>query len=185
MPIDHSDHTHGEDDLLTNIITEFSEVFAFSRTRWARFAEEVHPALSGSSLVVLQVISRKGPMTATGLTQLLDMDKSLVSRQIAKLRDLGFVDTVESPEDRRVQLITVSPTAAKLFEHVRSLWANSYRERFEGWSTSDLQSLLDGLSHFNAAATDGRHDGPAIRCARQAADSAANDTTARNTNSPE
>lgn len=173
-----------DSDLLTSIIAEFSEVFAFSRTRWARFAEEVHPALRGSSLVVLQVISRKGPITATGLSQLLDMDKSLVSRQITKLRDLGFIDTAESPEDRRVQLITVSATAAELFADIRTLWANSYRERFEGWSTSDLQSLLDGLSHFNAAATEARHDGPAFRCARHAADSIRADGTAAPEASP-
>lgn len=166
-------HKPIDDDTIAAIITEFTEVMAFSRTRWSRFAEEVHPALSGANMVVLQFVRRKGPITATGLSQMLEMDKSLVSRQIAKLRDLGFVETAEAAEDRRVQLITVSPDAEKLLNHVRELWANSYRERFENWSDVELESLREGLHRFNASAADARQDGPAKRCANHATESEA------------
>ncbi len=157
-------------DVITGIIAEFTDVFAFSRTRWARYAEEVDAEVSGVGMIVLQFITRKGPLTATGISQMLDMDKSLVSRQLARLRELGFIETVESPEDRRVQLITASEKAIDLIGRIRKLWANSYRERFEGWSADELESLRAGLHRFNASAADPRNDSPAVRCARHAAD---------------
>lgn len=154
-------------DVISGIISEFSDVLAFSRTRWARYADEAHEDLSGVSIIVLQFIKKKGPVTATGLSQMLDMDKSLVSRQVAKLRDLGLVVATEAQEDRRVLLLTVSDKAKELAAHIRESWASAYRERFAGWSEEELETLRAGLHRFNASA-DVRHDGPAVRCARHA-----------------
>ncbi|WP_053387136.1 MarR family winged helix-turn-helix transcriptional regulator [Leucobacter japonicus] len=154
-------------DQISDIIAEFSEVFAFARTRWARYAEEVDPELKGVGIMVLQLILRKGPITATGISQLLDMDKAMVSRQITKLRDLGLVDTEPSPEDRRVVLLTPSPKAEDLLGAVRAQWAHAYHERFVGWSPDELEHLRAALHRFNAASADSlRTDTPAARCAR-------------------
>lgn len=158
-------------DEITGIIAEFSEVFAFSRTRWARYAEEVDPELSGVGILILQSILRTGPVTATGICRTLDMDKSFVSRQLAKLRQLGFIETTESPEDRRVQLITGNDKAQRVVDRIRKLWASAYRERFEGWSDSELAALREGLHRFNAANSTPQTEGPAVRCARHAKDS--------------
>lgn len=159
-----------DSDPVSGIIAEFSDVFAFSRTRWTRYAEEIDSELSGVGLIVLQFVIRKGPVTATGISQMLDMDKSIVSRQLTKLRDLGFIDTAEAPEDRRVQLITGSAKAVKIIDEIQSRWANSYRERFEGWTGEELEALRSGLHRFNATAADARQEGPAVRCARHASD---------------
>lgn len=157
----HSHHEHGHhhssehcSDLIAGIISEFSAVLAFSRNRWSRYAEEVHPGLSGIGMMVLQVVMRRGPVTAKSLSKLLDMDKSLLSRHITKLRELDLVVATESPEDRRVQLLTVSDHANELLDHVRSLWASSYRERFDGWTDEELESLRSGLHRFNVASGD-------------------------------
>ena len=151
---------------IAGIISEFSEIFASARTRWVRYAEEVHPDLNGGGIMVLQTVLRKGPVTATGLSQMLGMDKAMVSRHIAKLRELELVETEPAPEDRRVILLTVSERARSLMERIRERWAHSYHERFEDWSVEDLEQLREGLHRFNAS-TEGAHtDGPAMRCAR-------------------
>lgn len=148
---------HTDDgDLISSIIAEFSDVFAFSRKGWTRFAEELSPELSAVGMIVLHFVIRKGPVTATGISQTLDMDKSIVSRQIAKLRDLTLIDTVETPEDRRVQLITGTEKGTKVIDHIRGLWANAYREQFAGWSDDELGALHTGLHKFNTTATDAR-----------------------------
>lgn len=157
-----------EPDVISEIISEFTEAFAFSRTRWTRFANEVSAELSGVNMLVLQIVLRKGPITATGIGQMLDMDKSLVSRHIAKLRELGLVDGAPAEEDRRVHLLTASAEANELLGGVRARWANSYRERFAGWGDSELATLRDGLHRFNAAAEPQSQDSPAVRCSRQA-----------------
>ncbi|MFC5337502.1 MarR family winged helix-turn-helix transcriptional regulator [Leucobacter denitrificans] len=155
-------------DTIAAIITEFTEVMAFSRTRWARYAEEVDIELGPVGMMVLQIIVRKGPLTATGIGQMLEMDKSIVSRQVAKMRELELVESVEAPEDRRVQLLTASDKAQKIFGRIREQWANSYRERFANWSEDELDQLREGLHRFNAATADVRQDSPAVRCAKHA-----------------
>ncbi len=156
------------DNTVADIIAEFSEVFAFARTRWAKFAEEASPELRGAGIMILQTIKRKGPVTATGISQLLDMDKAVVSRQITKLRELGFVDAEPAPDDGRVTLLAVSEGAQEILDGIRARWAHTYHERFEGWNEEELELLRAGLHRFNAAAANLRTDGPAVRCARDA-----------------
>lgn len=152
---------------IAGIISEFSEIFASARTRWVRYAEEVHPDLNGGGIMVLQTVLRKGPVTATGLSQMLGMDKAMVSRHIAKLRELELVGAEPAPEDRRVILLTVSERARLLMARIRERWAHSYHERFEDWLVEDLEQLRKGLHRFNASTDDAhRTDGPAMRCTR-------------------
>ncbi|HUH53333.1 MAG TPA: MarR family transcriptional regulator [Microbacteriaceae bacterium] len=138
-------------DVITGIMAEFSEAYSLSRSRWARFAAEVHPDLSGASMIILQLILREGPVIATDISQLLDIDKSFISRQISKLRELGYVVATEAPDDRRVQLLTTTEKAAKLINHFSEMWVHTYHERFKGWSAAELQALHDGLRRFNCA----------------------------------
>lgn len=161
--------THGlsaeKSDSISQIISEFSEIFAFARSRWAGYADEVHPDLKGGGLMMLQVILRKGAVTTTGLSQMLGSDKAIVSRQITKLRELGLVAAEPSAEDRRVVMLTLTPEGSELLAKVRSRWAHTYHERFGEWSIDDLEALRAGLHRFNAG-TEVALEGPAARCTR-------------------
>ncbi|MFV0435479.1 MAG: MarR family winged helix-turn-helix transcriptional regulator [Leucobacter sp.] len=155
-----------QEQRISEVISEFSEVFAFARSRWASYADEVHPDLKGVGIMVLQLIIKKGPVTATGISQMLDMDKALVSRQLSRLRELDLVQTEPSAEDRRVVLLTPTPQARELLDRIRERWAHAYHERFDSWSVRDLELLRDGLHRFNASAHDFQVEGPAGRCTR-------------------
>ncbi|UOR02218.1 MarR family winged helix-turn-helix transcriptional regulator [Leucobacter allii] len=151
---------------ISEIIAEFSEIFAFARRRWARLAEEIHPDLKGPAVIMLQFIMRKGPITATGIGQMLEMDKALVSRQIAKLRELGLVEAEPAAEDRRVMLLTGSAQARSIVDRIREQWAHTYHERFAGWGVDELTELMEALHRFNASAEEVRADELAARCTR-------------------
>lgn len=150
---------------ISHIISEFSEVFAFVRARWARFAEETHPDLRGSGIMVLQIVLRKGPVTVTGLSQLLDMDKAMVSRQVSKLRELGFVESAPAAEDRRVTLITATDKAHQTIEELRARAAHEYHMRFAEWDSASLEELGASLHRFNSYSPE-HAESPAMRCAR-------------------
>lgn len=156
------------DHLIPEIIAEFSQVFAFARTRWARYAEEVHPDLRAPGMMILQTILRRGPITATGIGKLLNMDKAMVSREVAKLRRLELVDAQEAESDRRVILLTASPAAHSTVDGLQSRTAAEYRVRFADWSGDELAQLQSLLHRFNASADELRGDGPARRCSREA-----------------
>lgn len=134
---------------IADIISEIGEVLAFARTQWTRDAATLHDELRGVSLIMLQMVRRKGPLSSTDLSQMLDMDKASVSRHVAVLRELGLLDTEPSPEDRRVQLLTVSHEGMSLLGKLRERSADAYRERFAEWSDADLDLLHSGLHRFN------------------------------------
>lgn len=134
---------------ISEIITEFADIFSSARTRWMRYAAELHDELRGASLMMLQFVMRKGPISATELGHALDMDKAMVSRHVASLRDLGFIEATESEEDRRVQLLSASPQGLALLDRLHKRSAASYQARFEGWDVEELQRLREGLHRFN------------------------------------
>ena len=154
------------DARIAEIISEFSEIFTFARTRWAKYAESVHPELRGVGLMILQLVLKKSPITATEISQLLDMDKATVSRQVTRLREMGFVEAAPAADDRRVILLTPSEEARAEFVRIRREWAHSYHERFADWELSDLERLNLGLHRFNQSTEDPPRDGPAARCTR-------------------
>lgn len=160
------------EEVITEIINQFSQSFATAKTRWTRFAEEIHPDLRAPGMMLLQTIIRRGPVTATDLGSLLDMDKAMVSRQITKLRGLGLVDAREAESDRRVILLTASDAAHAAMESMHSHTSADYLARFTGWSGAELEQFQSLLQRFNAATEDPRgvdphSEGPARRCARE------------------
>lgn len=139
------------DQTITEIISELSEVFAFGRTRWQKFAAEVEPELTGADFILLSSINRTQPVSAKQLTCTLAMDKAAVSRSLSKLRDMGLVSTEASADDGRVQLLSVTPKADAQLRAIREKWAHSYHERFADWDGPSLESLRDNLRRFNEA----------------------------------
>ncbi|MBO1900555.1 MarR family transcriptional regulator [Leucobacter weissii] len=144
-------HDPNEATGIPGIIGEFSQAFAFARVRWARYAEEIHADLSGVDMMTLQVIQRKGPLTATQLRQLQHTDKAVVSRQLSKLRRLGLVVAEPSAEDRRAALLTTTPEARERLHELHRRIAEDYRRRFAEWSEEDLGLLRELLRRFNAS----------------------------------
>lgn len=160
------------DEVIPEIMAEFSQIFAAAKTRWAKNAEAVHPELGGPGMMILQTILRRGPVTATGLSGMLHMDKALISRHLTKLRALGLVHAEEAESDRRVTLLTASAEAERTVDELKRRSAEDYRARFGGWSLEEVAQFRALLHRFNAADEDPRHDGPAKRCARAATGSA-------------
>lgn len=137
--------------VIDNLILELSEMYASARTNWVRAAEDVHPELRGLALMMLQMIARREPITATEIAAKLDMNKAAVSRHISKLRELGMIGCTDSSADRRVALITTTPAGRDLLAQLRLRSAAGYRERFAEWPADDLETLQSLLHRFNAS----------------------------------
>ncbi len=165
------------DDLIPEIISEFSQAFAAARSRWTRYAEEAHPDLRGPAFLLLQTIQRHEPITATGLASMLGQDKAIISRQIATLRELGLIDATPSEQDKRVTLLSTNAASQEAFAGLQAYTADAYRARFAEWNADDLEHLRQLLHRFNANADELRGDGPARRCARAAEADADNDAS--------
>ena len=61
-----------------------------------------------------------GPLRAGDLVTRLGQDKSTVSRQVAKLVELGLVDRTADPVDGRAQVLAPSPEGSARLARIRA-----------------------------------------------------------------
>lgn len=137
--------------LVTGLLSELGQTVALTRRRWAHVSEGVCPGLSGLGLITLQIIIRSGPISAKEISTRMGIDKAAVSRQVAFLRTQELITESESPQDRRVMLLTRTDLAEELVEKIRAIQAVNYSDRLVDWTADELTALRTLLHKFNEA----------------------------------
>ncbi|WP_241767801.1 MarR family winged helix-turn-helix transcriptional regulator [Tanticharoenia sakaeratensis] len=97
---------------------------------------------------LLVLTERLGPIGVVELSGRVGRDHSTVSRQIAKLVQLGLVERQPSPSDRRQRELraTVRGHAmARLIDDARERLA---RRALSGWSEDEIANLAKSLRRF-------------------------------------
>jgi DNA-binding MarR family transcriptional regulator len=117
-------------------------------------ARAVHPDLQGVSYLMLGYLAQHGPLRASALCSVFDMDKGAVSRHIQHLLDLDLVDRTPDPDDGRATLISVSEEGTRRLADVADHRRRMLAERLGDWSADDLEELGVLLSRYNAALAD-------------------------------
>jgi len=93
-------------------------------------------------------IQRRGPLGVGELADLVGRDYTTVSRQVAKLEDLGLVTRQSGKEDRRVTEAVVTEkgqAVSALFDAARERLAH---KALADWSEQDLKELTRLLRRF-------------------------------------
>lgn len=123
----------------------FNRVSAGMRDRAAR----VHPDLQPVGFKLLSTLVRTGPVHAGALAGMLATDKSVVSRQVRILEDLGFVERKVDPSDRRASFLVATPPAIERVNEARAAdQAHLYRS-LRQWGAHDVGRLADLLARLN------------------------------------
>jgi len=86
-------------------------------------------------------IDRRGPLGVVELADLAGRDHSTVSRQVAKLEDLGLVTRYPDPNDRRVRVAAVTPKAKALTEALDDARQRLWADALASWSSADRRDL--------------------------------------------
>src|ERR1700754_2963848 len=55
----------------------------------------------GAGLAILRTLSQCGAMRVSELSELFDMDQSVISRHVADLEERGWIERTPNPRDRR------------------------------------------------------------------------------------
>ncbi|MBM0125295.1 MarR family winged helix-turn-helix transcriptional regulator [Pimelobacter simplex] len=92
-------------------------------------ARAVHPDLLPSSYLMLSYVGDNGPLRASAMCAVFEIDKGAISRQVQHLIDLGLVDRAPDPEERRELLA----------------------ERLGDWPVEELQEFAASLRRYNDA----------------------------------
>jgi len=93
-----------------------------SRTVTAIYDDALRPlGLTAGQLNVLVVIANRGPVSPGDIARRLNMEKSTVSRNLARMRDNDWI-TVAAGESGQKQRLTLNRRGKALLEHALPAW---------------------------------------------------------------
>ncbi|MDF2575604.1 MAG: hypothetical protein K0S05_2516 [Agromyces sp.] len=129
------------DDEIASVDEQFRLLFVRVRAVWKEAAAAVHPDLQPVGYKILSAIVRHGPMHAGAIAAELEIDKSVVSRQIRHLEALGLAVGVTDPNDRRARFIEPTPRAIESVGQKSSRMQRQLYEQLRTWSAGDVGEL--------------------------------------------
>jgi DNA-binding MarR family transcriptional regulator len=121
-----------------------------TRTFIAESASDVHPELGPTGYAILGRLLDAGPLRASDLVEAFDTDKAAISRQTAHLEALDLVSRAPDLDDRRAQIITVTPEGRRRVHDARQRNQRRLRRGLGEWQASEVSELGRLLEKFNA-----------------------------------
>lgn len=115
-------------------------IFARTRSLWKESAAYVHPDLQVTGYKLLTYIEHAGPANAHEIADRFEMDKSVVSRQVRMLEDLGLVESRADERDGRLRVLTATPRARSALAELRSGNASRVRGAIGGLSIDEIRT---------------------------------------------
>lgn len=140
-----ADDTIDLDQAVARVEHELGSLFARIRVSWREAAATVHPDLQPLGYQVLSSIVSGKATSAGAIIDRLQTDKSAVSRHVRQLEQLGLVESVPDPGDRRARVLVATDLAKEKVALARSRYEARLAERLRGWSAADLDHFSDLL----------------------------------------
>lgn len=107
------------DSALGDLQTHLSLIFARTRTLWKESAARIDPELQVGGYKLLTFIERAETANAHELAERFEMDKSVISRQVRMLEDLGLIESRPDERDGRLRVLTATPSARAALAELR------------------------------------------------------------------
>jgi len=127
---------------------EFGRLFHRVRANWKQYAARVHPTLQPMGYKVLSMIVARGPVKAGELIDDLHTDKSVLSRQVRQLEQLGLVESRVDDRDARARLLVATPAAVEQVTAVRAENQAELHARLATWRPDEVATFAELLSRL-------------------------------------
>ncbi|MBN6192128.1 MULTISPECIES: MarR family winged helix-turn-helix transcriptional regulator [Microbacterium] len=128
------------DTALSDLQAHLNLIFARTRSLWKESAARVHPELPVAGYKLLTFIDRAGSANAHELAERFDMDKSVVSRQVRMLEELGLLDSHPDERDGRLRVLTATPGACTALAEVRREYGTRLRAVIDQLTPREIEA---------------------------------------------
>lgn len=101
-----------------------------------------------AQFAILRTLQRVGPVSATALGELVDLDRSTVSRNVRVLERLKLVRLERSPTDLRARAIALTAKGARALDDGAPLWdraQDALRARLGAPAADTLLKVMTAL----------------------------------------
>lgn len=87
-----------------------------------RYDEKLRPkGLRSTQFTILAVLALKGPLPVNELADIVGLERTTVSRSIARMEDKGWIDDAPT-DDARVHLLRLTSEGRKMVEDAYPAW---------------------------------------------------------------
>jgi DNA-binding MarR family transcriptional regulator len=137
----------------------FDGLVRFSRALKARSGDWSHSVhdLTRGDIVALGVLEARGSTRPGQMAAALNVDPSVISRQLVTLARLDLITRGTDPEDGRAELITITPKGRQRLVQAREAMCVALAERLAHWDLDEIAratAMVEDLSlHLNAPST--------------------------------
>jgi DNA-binding MarR family transcriptional regulator len=140
-----------ERDRIEAVQRLFDGLVRFSRALKARSGDWGHSALdlSRGDIVTLGVLEARGSTRPGQIAATLNVDPSVVSRQLATLARLDLITRGTDPEDGRAELITITPQGRERLVQAREVMCLALADRLSHWDLDEIgraTAMVEDLS---------------------------------------
>lgn len=115
-----------------------------------RFLARTGVNLDRALFPLLTRIGAVGPVGTVELAALVGRDHSTVSRQTAKLEELGLIERLQSNADGRVRLLRPSAAGKKMLARFARTRRKLMQEYFRDWDEQERDELLRLLNKMTS-----------------------------------
>jgi DNA-binding MarR family transcriptional regulator len=136
-------------EALSRIEAELGLLLRRARASAERLSREVHHDLEPSAYPLLVRIEREPDVRASELADLIGVGRGTMSRQLAKIEQLGLIERRPDPEDSRGQLIRVTAEGAQRVDDARQARRALLGQALAGWDEAERSVLADQLDRLN------------------------------------
>lgn len=113
-----------------------------------RYHAEYPDSIERATYHLLAHLVLDGPRRASALAEAVHSDPSTISRQVASLVRLGYVERTADPEDGRATVLAATGEGRRVFEENRRARNQNLAELLTGWPESDRLALRELLGRF-------------------------------------
>ena len=142
------------DEAIATVEQQFGLLIETARASLRAHALKVHPQLQPVGYRVAALLVRRGPLHAAEVAELLSTDKSLVSRTVKQLEELGMLVRQPDPADRRASYLVATAEAVRRFDELHAADRAALYERMRGWAPDEVRQLARLLEKLNTTFAD-------------------------------
>jgi DNA-binding MarR family transcriptional regulator len=124
-----------------------------TRRAHRRWTKEAGLEIPFVAFRILSAVCASGPTRSSSLAQMLDIQHTLVSREVGRLEEEGLVERTADAKDRRARLIGATPAGMTIYRRYRVTLERNIDSAVSSWSEADLMQLAALLERFSRDVT--------------------------------
>jgi DNA-binding MarR family transcriptional regulator len=139
---------HDNSAAIAEVEEQMSVLIGFIQANVRAAALAIEPALQPFGLKVLRLLVKMGPLHSSVLADTLFVDRSVVSRQVKQLQELGLVETSSDPDDGRARYVAATDGAIARLAALRGSDKLVIFSHMNSWPEEDLLTFAGYLQRL-------------------------------------